>query len=268
MFCLLYVIMWNIRTLDFNYYEKYFPKHYNWLGQTLRIEQYWNMFAPYPLRDDGWYVIDGTFSDGQKFDVFNSKKTISFEKPDFVSKTYSGQRWRKYMMNIWFKKYSKHRLYYGKYLCRTFSEKHPDLPLLQSFKLYFVKRIYGEKIINSAPREHITMGSQMLSLEDTLLNSDFIDTLEQGEIEFKLYHHKLETVSCEQSAVERSVKLNQTLKCMLAKAPEIPLILLMLRGDHKLKIKKVRNLLNTRVNLLDDDEIKVWDLQRAQFHHL
>ena len=50
-----------------------FPKHYNWLGQTLRLEQYWNMFAPYPLRDDGWYVIDGTLSDGQKFDVFNSK---------------------------------------------------------------------------------------------------------------------------------------------------------------------------------------------------
>ena len=107
------------------------------------------------------------------------------------------------------------------------------------------------------------MGSQMLSLEDTLLNSDFIDTLEQGEIEFKLYHHKLETVSCEQSAVERSVKLNQTLKCMLAKAPEIPLILLMLRGDHKLKIKKVRNLLNTRVNLLDDDEIKSLGLTKG-----
>ena len=156
LFCLLYVIMWNIRTLDFNYYEKYFPKHYNWLGQTLRIEQYWNMFAPYPLRDDGWYVIDGTLSDGQKFDVFNSKKTISFDKPDFVSKTYSGQRWRKYMMNIWFKKHAKHRLYYGKYLCRTFSEKHPNLPLLQSFKLYFVKE-YTEENYQFGPPENILL---------------------------------------------------------------------------------------------------------------
>ena len=59
------------------------------------------------------------------------------------------------------------------------------------------------------------------------------------------------------------MKLNQTLKCMLAKAPEIPLILLMLRGDHKLKIKKVRNLLNTRVNLLDDDEIKSLGLTKG-----
>ena len=95
----------------------------------------------------------------------------------------------------------------------------------------------------------------MLSLKQTSFTSDFIKDLKDRSIDFKIYHHKVNTFSCEQSAIERSVMLNQTLKCMLGKSPEIPLILLMLRGDHKLKIKKVRNLLNTRVTLLDDHEI-------------
>ena len=43
---------------------------------------------------------------------------------------------------------------------------------------------------------------------------------------------------------------------MLAKAQGLPLIALMLRGDHKLKIKRVRAYLNTSVELLDEDEIE------------
>ena len=82
-------------------------------------------------------------------------------------------------------------------------------------------------------------------------------------INFKIYHHKQNTISCEQSAIERAVDLNQTLKCLLAKAPQLPLIVLMLRGDHKLKIKKVRALLNTKVNLLDDSEIKKLKLTKG-----
>tara|TARA_Y100000589_G_scaffold329471_1_gene376129 strand:+ start:1621 stop:3375 length:1755 start_codon:yes stop_codon:yes gene_type:complete len=144
LFFLLYVTAWNIRTIDFNYYVKYFPKHYNWVGQVVRVDQYWNMFAPFPLRDDGWYVIDGKLINGQEFDVFNSKSEVNFDKPPLVSRTYPNQRWRKYMMNIWFKKYSKHRLYYGRYLCRSFSTKYADKPALASFKLFFVKEYTGD----------------------------------------------------------------------------------------------------------------------------
>lgn len=156
LFFFIYALAWNIRTLDFNYYVKYFPRHYNWLGQIVRIDQYWNMFAPYPLRDDGWYVIDGKLIDGQSFDVFNSKKSVSFDKPNLVSKIYPGQRWRKYMMNLWFKKNSKHRLYYGKYLCKSFTRKYPDLPTLQSFKLYFVKEYTGQNY-QFGPPENILL---------------------------------------------------------------------------------------------------------------
>ena len=45
-FCFLYVIAWNIRTLNFKHYKKYFPRKYNEVGHFLHISQYWSMFAP------------------------------------------------------------------------------------------------------------------------------------------------------------------------------------------------------------------------------
>ncbi len=100
------------------------------------------------------------------------------------------------------------------------------------------------------------MGSQMLSLDETPLSKTFLNRLNHEEIPFKVYYHKQKTISCQHSAIERSVNLSETLKCMLAKAQGLPLIALMRRGDHKLKIKRVRAHLNTRVELLDENEIK------------
>ena len=103
----------------------------------------------------------------------------------------------------------------------------------------------------------------MPSLNDTPLSKKFIEELNLNDIKFKVYHHEQKTISCQQSAIQRSVNLNQTLKCMLAKAKDLPLLVLMLRGDHKLKIKRVRAYLNTKVELLDETEINKLGLTRG-----
>jgi len=43
-------------------------------------------------------------------------------------------------MNLWQKKYSDQRLYYGRYLCRDWNSKHHvELEKLQTFQIYFMK---------------------------------------------------------------------------------------------------------------------------------
>lgn len=137
--CLLYVVMWNVRTTNFAFYARYFPQRWNWFGYVLRLDQYWNMFAPYPLTDDGWYVIPGQLKNGREVDLFRGGSEVSWQKPVSVSSDYSSQRWRKYMMNIWKKRYSEHRLYYGRYLCRLWNSAHRGGEQLQTFQIYFMR---------------------------------------------------------------------------------------------------------------------------------
>lgn len=138
-FCLIYVLMWNLRTLSFAHYEKYFPRRWNWFAYTLRIDQYWNMFAPYPLRDDGWYVIVAQLKNGDEIDIFRGGQPVSWEKPALVAADYSSQRWRKYMMNIWKKRHRKNRVHYGRYLCRQWNERHKGGERLETFDIYFMR---------------------------------------------------------------------------------------------------------------------------------
>ncbi|MCA9385931.1 HTTM domain-containing protein [Candidatus Dojkabacteria bacterium] len=140
LFFFLYITGWNIRTLDFDKYQKFFPQTWNVVGYTLRIDQYWNMFAPYPLMDDGWYVIVGTQTDGRDINVQKShEKYIDWEKPEFVAQTYKNQRWRKFMMNIWERSNTGYREPYAKYLCWNWNQNEEHAQQLSSIKIYFVE---------------------------------------------------------------------------------------------------------------------------------
>lgn len=95
------------------------------------------------------------------------------------------------------------------------------------------------------------------------MNPKLAEKLKNSDLDYKLYRHSRNTSSCEDSAIERAVELYQTLKCMLAKNAQSEIVALLLRGDHKLKIKRVRNLLNQAVNLLTDQEIIDLDLSKG-----
>ncbi|MBD1896331.1 HTTM domain-containing protein [Coleofasciculus sp. FACHB-129] len=134
---LLCVSLWNLRTIAPSIFK--LPSVVNWVTLVLRLDQKWSMFAPYPLKDDGWYVIPGQLKDGTEIDVFKNGTPVSWEKPRLVSATYPNERWRKYMMNIWSKDNSKYRLYYGRYLCRNWNTQHQGSQQLDTFSIYFMR---------------------------------------------------------------------------------------------------------------------------------
>ncbi|PKB83221.1 MAG: hypothetical protein BZY88_02700 [SAR202 cluster bacterium Io17-Chloro-G9] len=130
---IIYVLFWNIDTV----YQSHgiLPQQTAWIGPAFGVDQKWNLFAPFPLTVDGWYVIPGKLSNGEEIDIFRAGERLFWEKPDQV---YENHRWRKYMMRLREKKHADQRLYYGRYLCREWNGSHEEARKLENFKIYFV----------------------------------------------------------------------------------------------------------------------------------
>lgn len=103
-----------------------------------RLNQKWNMFAPYPARTEGWLVVDGALENGKRWDPWR-KGEVSFERPSNLGDEYPNNMWRKVVGRIRTQKYEGYRLYFGKFICRMWNETHPKKgERLQSFDIYFM----------------------------------------------------------------------------------------------------------------------------------
>jgi hypothetical protein len=119
----------------------------------LGIDQKWNMFAPYPLKDDGWYVIPGKLKNGHTVDLFRDGKEVTWAKPALVSATYKNFRWQKYMMNLWRKDLAAFRPEYARYLCRNWNAQHRDGLKLEALEIYFLVETTLPDFEYSVPRK-------------------------------------------------------------------------------------------------------------------
>ncbi|MGH7279543.1 MAG: hypothetical protein ACREJG_12765, partial [Candidatus Rokuibacteriota bacterium] len=131
---LVYVLVWNLTTLPDPPFRLSEPLRS--VGYMLRLDQTWQMFAPSPLKDDGWYVIPGRLQNGEVVDLFRGGEGVRWEKPDSVADTYPNTRWRRYMMLL-----RNHRGYapsYARYLCRSWNRTHGGGRSLRELEIVFV----------------------------------------------------------------------------------------------------------------------------------
>lgn len=109
--------------------------------QLLRLDQFWDMFAPYPYKDDGWMVIEGRLADGTVVDVLHPDRPVSYDKPHHLSQTHRNIRWHTYLGRISQREYADNRLWFAKYLCRDWNadklEQHRERRLM-AFKINYV----------------------------------------------------------------------------------------------------------------------------------
>ena len=110
---------------------------YSWL----RLNQRWNMFAPWPQKNDGWFLMPGVLKGGDLVEIgFMAPNEFSFERPMLSGVQYKNYRWRKYLTRLQSKQNSTHRLKYGSWLCRTWNAKYRASEQLEAFNLYWVKK--------------------------------------------------------------------------------------------------------------------------------
>ena len=134
---LFYIVLWNVRAGNFDRLSRFFPRRLNVIGEVARIDQFWNLFAPYPSLEHGWYVLDAHLADGTEVDLLTGRP-VTWEKPPLVSATYRNERWRKYLMNLWTDDYSRYRPFYAQYLQRTWNRSHPVRQRLSRLEITFV----------------------------------------------------------------------------------------------------------------------------------
>ncbi len=134
-FFIIFIIAWNVQSLGKN---NAVPNGIEFIAHKLRIDQYWNMFSPFPLKDDGWYVIDASLANGKHIDLLRDGKPVDFEKPSHVAYLYKHERWRKYLMNLWSRDNSVYRPYYLQYLCYDWNKNHEANEKLKEINMYFM----------------------------------------------------------------------------------------------------------------------------------
>lgn len=155
---LVYIFLGNMRTVDL----LSLPPEYNALGSIMRIDQYWNMFAPYPIREGGWFAIPAKLRNGQEIDLYN-EKPISWELPELCSACYKNDRWRSFMLNLLFDKNNAVNLSnYAKVLMRQWNEKHPYEENLVEFEIVFMSKLNDAKK-TAKPHEKFVLWKQIAS---------------------------------------------------------------------------------------------------------
>lgn len=136
---LLYVLLWNIRVLRVPLYGQSGQAHwYDRPAIMLRLDQKWTMFAPYPQKNDGWYVIVGTRNDGLKVNLLHPGEVITFRKPVRLEASFGNYRRRQYLMALALTKYARYRLWFARYLRRAWDGDRPKPEQLRQIDLYFV----------------------------------------------------------------------------------------------------------------------------------
>jgi hypothetical protein len=104
---------------------------------TLRLGQSWLMFAPFPSRLDGWFVVRGTTVEGQPVDVLRDRVgEPEWTRPRLLADTHPTYRWERYRMFLMNDRNAKYRPYYAQYLCRQWN-RDPAHAKIASVEIYF-----------------------------------------------------------------------------------------------------------------------------------
>lgn len=85
----------------------------------------WDMFAPDPPADDGWYVAAATLESGRQVDALR-QATLSWDRPPDVSAILPNSRWRKLLYQIRGGAEAGIRAPLAGFLCKRWNHDHAD----------------------------------------------------------------------------------------------------------------------------------------------
>lgn len=137
-FFLIYIFLWNMTSVNIPLLS---PQS-QVIGSLIRVDQYWNMFAPYPIKEDGWFVIPAKLRNGEEVDLFTGGGPVKWEHPKLCSVLFKSDRWRSFMMNLIFGENNAINLSnYAGYLCQEWNKNHPYEQNLVTFDIIFMAKV-------------------------------------------------------------------------------------------------------------------------------
>jgi hypothetical protein len=126
------------------------------LGLELRLDQRWAMFAPNPLKDDGWFVFAARLEDNTTIDLW-TENPVTFARPRYVAWKFPNYRWFKFMENfLGPTNNTGFHPHIGRYFHRQWNERHPDNKIVQ-LDIYFIAEISQPPYVHQALQERHIM---------------------------------------------------------------------------------------------------------------
>lgn len=109
-------------------------------GRSTGMMQNWTLFAPRPILQDGWFVVEATTRDGRVVDLLTGK-TATYAKPVPVSDQFKNQRWRRMFQNLWNRWNPRHTPMFLRYMGRKWNREHSPADQVVQLRLIFVQEL-------------------------------------------------------------------------------------------------------------------------------
>jgi hypothetical protein len=132
---LLYVLLWNIGTVRGSSFK--LSTQARSLGYFLRLDQHWALFAPYPPKLHGWFVIAGKLQNGQTVDLL-TQQAVHWKAPRLISKTFKNHHWRRLMQGM--RGRASMFPHYAAYLCRNWNQDHARSEKLIDLEIVYLSK--------------------------------------------------------------------------------------------------------------------------------
>ena len=130
------VLLWNLGTVQAM--PHFVTAALSPAMRLLRLDQDWNLFAPAPLKEDGWLVLPAKLADGSEIDLLHPDRGApDYSKPRNYSQTHVNAHWNSYLAHLWEPSRDTERDNYARYLCRQWNRQHGGTPAkrLMTFKM-------------------------------------------------------------------------------------------------------------------------------------
>jgi predicted DCC family thiol-disulfide oxidoreductase YuxK len=123
------------------------PEKLAGIGQMLRINQQWRMFAPSPITVYEWNVVEGRLRDGQELCVINGVSVTCHQSDDNIPPP-KNYRWRTYWRYVGSDSEKLLRPYLARYICDSWNNSHAATKALDELAIYKLQqplRLDGSK---------------------------------------------------------------------------------------------------------------------------
>ena len=147
------VLAWNIASVNGVTSMQWMNKH-DAFGNIVRLDQRWNMYAPYPRKDHGWLVVPADLTNGAQVDLFTGQP-ISWGKPKDIGAYFGDDRWRRYLSNLFDDQDPQALQGYADYLIRNWNQRHGRDQKIQAVTITFMKQETQPDLTITAPEKDV-----------------------------------------------------------------------------------------------------------------
>lgn len=139
---LLFLVVWNSANISSGLKSSLRPPWLTHAAFFFGIDQSWEMFSR-PITADGWFMIPAVRADGTTVDLFSGEEYSGPRRPDSISASFPGDRWRKYWRNLLSADRQYQRLGLGRYLCRRGFEESDPKRRIDAFQIIAIQESIG-----------------------------------------------------------------------------------------------------------------------------